>query len=40
MRVLFVLLMSASLFAAPCVYDPTSSEPSALAGFVGVMTKG
>ncbi|MGQ8631788.1 hypothetical protein ACUTJJ_09945 [Agrobacterium sp. DKPNP3] len=40
MRFLFVLLTSASLFAAPCVYDPTSSESSALAGLVGVMTKG
>ncbi|MDR6820196.1 hypothetical protein J2X76_005393 [Neorhizobium sp. 2083] len=38
MRFLLVLFTSVSLFAAPCVYDSTSSEPSALAGLVGVMT--
>ncbi|AGB75165.1 hypothetical protein RTCIAT899_PC06870 (plasmid) [Rhizobium tropici CIAT 899] len=31
MRPIILLLAGAAIFAAPCVYDPTSNEPSALA---------
>jgi len=31
MRPIILLLAGAAIFAAPCVYDPSSNEPSALA---------
>ncbi|TIX88154.1 hypothetical protein BSK43_034545 [Rhizobium sp. P44RR-XXIV] len=31
MRPIILLLAGAAIFAAPCVYDPGSKEPSALA---------
>ncbi|TWB57887.1 hypothetical protein FBZ98_102512 [Rhizobium sp. ERR 922] len=31
MRAIILLLAGAAIFAAPCVYDPSSNEPSALA---------
>ncbi|TXH85237.1 MAG: hypothetical protein E6Q77_00910 [Rhizobium sp.] len=30
MRPIILLLAGAAIFAAPCVYDPSSNEPSAL----------
>ena len=32
MRKMVILTVVASVFAAPCIYDITSTEPSALAG--------
>ncbi|MCS4244642.1 hypothetical protein M2418_004183 [Rhizobium sp. BIGb0125] len=32
MRKMVILAVVASVFAAPCIYDITSTEPSALAG--------
>ncbi|MBB6484427.1 hypothetical protein [Rhizobium lusitanum] len=32
MRPIILLFVGAALFAAPCVYDASSNEPSALAG--------
>lgn len=34
MKLSVILLMGFAVFAAPCVYDSTSREPSALAGIV------
>ncbi|RKD72610.1 hypothetical protein BJ928_102395 [Rhizobium sp. WW_1] len=31
MKAIILLLAGAAIFAAPCVYDPGSNEPSALA---------
>ncbi|RAX38126.1 hypothetical protein DQ393_26200 [Rhizobium tropici] len=31
MKAIILLLAGAAIFAAPCVYDPSSNEPSALA---------
>ncbi|MFK0161464.1 hypothetical protein [Rhizobium sp. NPDC090279] len=31
MKVIILLLAGVAIFAAPCVYDPGSNEPSALA---------
>ncbi|OED01559.1 hypothetical protein A9Z06_05250 [Rhizobium sp. YK2] len=31
MRPIILLLAGAAIFAVPCVYDPSSNEPSALA---------
>jgi hypothetical protein len=31
MKAIILLLAGAAIFAVPCVYDPASNEPSALA---------
>lgn len=38
MRMLTALFLIASVFAAPCVLDAGSSEPSPLAGIVSAVT--
>lgn len=34
MRLLIIFILGAAVFAAPCVYDVSSQEPSPLAGFL------
>ncbi|WP_204338702.1 hypothetical protein [Rhizobium leguminosarum] len=32
MRLMMICILGATIFAAPCIYDVTSQEPSPLAG--------
>jgi hypothetical protein len=34
MRLMIICILGATIFAAPCIYDVTSQEPSPLAGLV------
>jgi hypothetical protein len=34
MRLTIICILGATIFAAPCIYDVTSQEPSPLAGLV------
>jgi hypothetical protein len=36
MKLMILFILGASVFAAPCVYDSTSREPSPLAGVLAV----
>ncbi|WP_037094698.1 hypothetical protein [Rhizobium leguminosarum] len=36
MRLMIICLLGATVFAAPCIYDISSREPSPLAGLVTV----
>lgn len=38
MRALVIVIVSAAIFAAPCIYDLTSQEPSPLAGLLGAVS--
>ncbi|MBA8903346.1 hypothetical protein FHW17_004258 [Phyllobacterium sp. P30BS-XVII] len=39
MQFVIKCLIGAAIFAAPCAYDTTSSEPSAVAGLVALVSK-
>ncbi|MGO4135497.1 hypothetical protein ACEQ6A_13140 [Rhizobium brockwellii] len=34
MRLMMICILGATIFAAPCIYDVSSQEPSPLAGLV------
>ncbi|WP_168251375.1 hypothetical protein [Rhizobium ruizarguesonis] len=34
MRLMIICILGTTIFAAPCIYDVTSQEPSPLAGLV------
>ncbi|WP_256386148.1 MULTISPECIES: hypothetical protein [Neorhizobium] len=34
MRLVIICILGAAVFAAPCIYDVTALEPSALAGLL------
>lgn len=37
-RALVIAIVFTAIFAAPCVYDATSDEPSPLAGLLGAVS--
>ncbi|MBY5395560.1 hypothetical protein AB9F35_18900 [Rhizobium leguminosarum] len=40
MRLMMICILGATIFAAPCIYDVTSQEPSPLAGLVTAASAG
>ncbi|WP_200959487.1 hypothetical protein [Rhizobium sp. Root1203] len=38
MKLMILFILGAAVFAAPCVYDSTSREPSPLAGVLAATT--
>jgi hypothetical protein len=39
MRLMIICILGAAVFAAPCIYDVSSQEPSSLAGLVTVASE-
>jgi hypothetical protein len=40
MRLMMICILGATIFAAPCIYDVSSQEPSPLAGLVTAVSSG